>query len=119
MKGWGKLAGNSEVEVTLLDGGKSSIPAKNIIIATGSEVSPLPGLTIDEERYVDCFELMPFALELRVNALCIRIFLAGLIRLWCPEVRLWLYKLRSCICRTCFLKDLHVSSAGLYPRLVA
>lgn len=50
MKGWGKLAGKGQVDVALLDGGSSTISTKNIIIATGSEVSPLPGLTIDEER---------------------------------------------------------------------
>ena len=50
MKGWGKLVGKGQVEVALLDGGSSTISTKNIIIATGSEVSPLPGLTIDEER---------------------------------------------------------------------
>lgn len=50
VKGWGKLAGTGQVDVALLDGGSSTISTKNIIIATGSEVSPLPGLTIDEER---------------------------------------------------------------------
>ncbi|CAL8466251.1 g5787 [Coccomyxa elongata] len=52
VKGWGKLAGKGQVDVALLDGGSSTISTKNIIIATGSEVSPLPGLTIDEERIV-------------------------------------------------------------------
>ena len=50
MKGWGKLTGPNEVEVALLDGGSSTINTKNVIIATGSEVSPLPGIEIDEER---------------------------------------------------------------------
>ncbi|KAK9902764.1 hypothetical protein WJX75_005307 [Coccomyxa subellipsoidea] len=52
VKGWGKLVGKGQVEVALLDGGSSTISTRNIIIATGSEVSPLPGLTIDEERIV-------------------------------------------------------------------
>jgi dihydrolipoamide dehydrogenase len=50
VKGWGSLASKNEVEVKLLDGGETTIPTKNIIIATGSEVSPLPGIEIDEER---------------------------------------------------------------------
>ncbi len=50
MKGWGKLTGAEEVEVILLEGGSKTMKAKNIIIATGSEVAPLPGIKIDEER---------------------------------------------------------------------
>jgi len=40
------------VEVQLEDGGSESIKAKNIIIATGSEVVPLKGINIDEDRIV-------------------------------------------------------------------
>ena len=50
VKGWGKFAGANELEVALLDGGTTTVNAKNFIIATGSEVSPLPGMKIDEER---------------------------------------------------------------------
>ena len=50
MKGWGKLKSPTEIEVKGLDGETSTIKAKNFIIATGSEVTPLPGITIDEER---------------------------------------------------------------------
>lgn len=50
VKGWGKLAGPHEVEVALAEGGSKTLKAKNIMIATGSEVSPLPGVPIDEER---------------------------------------------------------------------
>ncbi|CAK0784019.1 dihydrolipoamide dehydrogenase precursor [Coccomyxa viridis] len=52
VKGWGKLNSTNEVEVALLDGGSTTLRAKNIIIATGSEVAPLPGIEIDEERVV-------------------------------------------------------------------
>ena len=52
MKGWGKMKSATEVEVTGLDGSVSVINTKSTIIATGSEVTPLPGLTIDEERCV-------------------------------------------------------------------
>lgn len=50
VKGWGKFVGPSEVEVALADGSTRTLKAKNIIIATGSEVTPLPGVPIDEER---------------------------------------------------------------------
>lgn len=50
VKGWGRLKSVDEVEVALLDGGSTTLKAKNIIIATGSEVAPLPGIEMDEER---------------------------------------------------------------------
>ena len=50
VKGWGKLKGADEVEVALLEGGSTTLKAANVIIATGSEVAPLPGIEIDEER---------------------------------------------------------------------
>ena len=50
VKGWGKVKDGKQVEVALLDGGSKTLQAKNIIIATGSEVAPLPGIEIDEER---------------------------------------------------------------------
>jgi len=49
-KGWGKVTAEGGVEVQLEDGGSESIKAKNIIIATGSEVVPLKGINIDEDR---------------------------------------------------------------------
>mgnify|MGYP003362360249 CR=1 FL=1 len=56
----GRGSFNSDTEVTVspgegLDGSVASdivLQAKNILIATGSEVSPFPGITIDEERIV-------------------------------------------------------------------
>ncbi len=49
-KGWGSFKSPTEVEVAGLDGNKSTITGKNIIIAAGSEVINLPGVTIDEDR---------------------------------------------------------------------
>lgn len=51
VKGWGSFKSGNEVEAALLDGGTEIIPFKNAIIATGSEVTPLPGIEIDEKRY--------------------------------------------------------------------
>lgn len=53
VKGWGKFASANEIEVDLNQGGKEIIKAKNIIIATGSEPSTLPGNVIPiDEKYV-------------------------------------------------------------------
>ena len=53
VKGWGKFASANEIEVDLNQGGKEIIKAKNIIIATGSEPSTLPGNIIPiDEKYV-------------------------------------------------------------------
>lgn len=52
VKGWGSLTSPNEVKVDLLDGSSTTLKAKNIIIATGSEVMPLPGVPIDEEKIV-------------------------------------------------------------------
>ena len=48
LKGHAKFTGKDSVDV----GGKS-YKAKNIVIATGSSVTPLPGVEIDHERIVD------------------------------------------------------------------
>ena len=52
IKGTGKLAGGGKVDVALSSGGTQTISAKNIILATGSEVMPLPGVEIDEKKIV-------------------------------------------------------------------
>lgn len=52
MKGWGTIKGPNQVDVSLLDGGSATLTAKNILIATGSEVTPLPGVPVDEEKIV-------------------------------------------------------------------
>ena len=52
IKGTGSFAGPNRVSVQLLDGGETEVEAKHIIIATGSEVTPFPGIEIDEKRIV-------------------------------------------------------------------
>ena len=52
IKGAARLTAPGQIEVALLDGGTRALSAKNIVIATGSEVTPLPGIEIDEERIV-------------------------------------------------------------------
>ena len=53
VKGWGRLDGPGKVEVTAADGSKTVLSAKDIIIATGSEPSPLPGVNVDNQRILD------------------------------------------------------------------
>ena len=52
VKGFGSIPKPGEVAVKLNGGGAQSLTAKNIIIATGSESTPLPGVEVDEERIV-------------------------------------------------------------------
>lgn len=53
IKGWGRLNGPGKVTVTLADGSVRELTAKDIVIATGSEPTPLPGVTIDNQRILD------------------------------------------------------------------
>jgi dihydrolipoamide dehydrogenase len=53
IKGRGRIAGNGKVEVTAEDGTATILETRNVVIATGSEPSPLPGVTIDQQRIVD------------------------------------------------------------------
>jgi len=50
--GEARIARAGQVEVKLKDGSTRTLDARNIVIATGSDVAPLPGVTIDEERIV-------------------------------------------------------------------
>jgi dihydrolipoamide dehydrogenase len=54
LKGWGKIDAVGKVSVKAIDGkGKAQVlQTANILIATGSEVTPLPGVTIDEKQIV-------------------------------------------------------------------
>jgi dihydrolipoamide dehydrogenase len=52
VKGHGKFASNNEIDVDLLGGGSERVKAKNIIIATGSEPTPIPGIPADEKYIV-------------------------------------------------------------------
>jgi dihydrolipoamide dehydrogenase len=55
VKGFGKLSSPNSVSVDLLAGGSQVIDAKNIILAVGSEVTPLPTCPVDNagQKVVD------------------------------------------------------------------
>uniref|UniRef100_A0A452UUL1 Dihydrolipoyl dehydrogenase, mitochondrial n=1 Tax=Ursus maritimus TaxID=29073 RepID=A0A452UUL1_URSMA len=52
VNGYGKITGKNQVTATKADGSTQVIDTKNILIATGSEVTPFPGITIDEDTIV-------------------------------------------------------------------
>ncbi len=53
LQGAGRIDAAGKVSVLGVDGAvKDTANAKNILIATGSEVTPLPGVTIDEKKIV-------------------------------------------------------------------
>lgn len=51
-QGFGSITATDEVTVTKEDNSTEVVKTKNILIATGSEVTPFPGIEIDEERVV-------------------------------------------------------------------
>ncbi|QQP88942.1 dihydrolipoyl dehydrogenase [Skermanella sp. TT6] len=51
LKGRGRITARNEVTIEG-DGGSETVGAKNIIIATGSESMPVPGVEVDEQRIV-------------------------------------------------------------------
>ena len=52
IEGAATVTAPGQVEVALLAGGTRILTAKNTVIATGSEVTPLPGIEVDETRIV-------------------------------------------------------------------
>ena len=51
-RGTGRIAAPGKVEVKAEDGTTQMLETKSIVIATGSDVTPLPGVTIDEKTIV-------------------------------------------------------------------
>jgi dihydrolipoamide dehydrogenase len=51
-QGTGRILAPGQVEVGGADGAKQMLSTKNIVIATGSDVADLKGITIDEQRIV-------------------------------------------------------------------
>ena len=56
--GFGKIVGKGKVEVTLEGGKKETIETKNIIIATGSVVRPIPGFETDGKQVVNSDQIL-------------------------------------------------------------
>lgn len=56
--GFGKIAGKGKVEVAYEDGKKETVETKNIIIATGSVVRPIPGFEVDGKQVVNSDQIL-------------------------------------------------------------
>jgi dihydrolipoamide dehydrogenase len=52
VKGTGRIAKTGSVAVALAEGGERMLETKNILIATGSESMPIPGVEVDEKQIV-------------------------------------------------------------------
>ncbi|KAH6614756.1 hypothetical protein B0J18DRAFT_440145 [Chaetomium sp. MPI-SDFR-AT-0129] len=52
IKGAASFQDEHTLNVQLNDGGETSVTGKNILIATGSEVTPFPGLQVDEKTVI-------------------------------------------------------------------
>ena len=52
LKGEGSFVTKNKIAIKAEDGSVSEIETKNTVIATGSEVSSLPGITIDEDKII-------------------------------------------------------------------
>ena len=52
IKGTGAFVNEHEIAINLVDGGETQIKGKNIVVATGSETTPFPGLEIDEKKVI-------------------------------------------------------------------
>src|SRR5882672_4773064 len=59
--GEGKIAAPGKVSVKSKDGSVREIEAKHIVIATGSDVTTLPGVTIDEKQIVSSTGALEFS----------------------------------------------------------
>ncbi|XP_005095881.1 dihydrolipoyl dehydrogenase, mitochondrial [Aplysia californica] len=52
LRGYGRVSGPNEVTVTKEDGSQEKVNTKNILLAVGSEVTPFPGIEVDEKSVV-------------------------------------------------------------------
>ncbi|MFZ5617338.1 MAG: dihydrolipoyl dehydrogenase [Pseudomonadota bacterium] len=59
--GAGEIIDKGKVRVTASDGKTTDLAAKNIVIATGSEVTPLKGVDIDEKQIVSSTGALAFS----------------------------------------------------------
>lgn len=52
LNGWGHIVSPNQIQAKMSDGSVETVNTKYMILATGSEVTPFPGITIDEEVIV-------------------------------------------------------------------
>ncbi len=61
LQGHGRLLAGRKVEFTGHDGKKQLLQAKHVVLASGSEPMPLPGVDFDGERIVDSWGALDFS----------------------------------------------------------
>lgn len=110
VKGTAKFASPTKLDVALNEGGDTQVEAKNIIIATGSEVTPFPGIEIDEKQIVsstgalDLQEVPKKVSPFSSTLICMTSLLSDLNRTddrhrrWCHWTGAW-FRLVSTGCR--------------------
>lgn len=59
INGFGTITGPNEVSAKLNDGSTETVKTKNILIATGSEVTPFPGITVSKFQIFK-LKIIPF-----------------------------------------------------------
>jgi dihydrolipoamide dehydrogenase len=60
LRGRARLAAPGRIAVAAADGAEQEVEAGAIVVASGSETTPLPGVTIDEKRIVSSTEALAF-----------------------------------------------------------
>ncbi|VDD87681.1 unnamed protein product [Enterobius vermicularis] len=58
IRGVASIIGPNEVSVKKTDGSTETLKTRNILVATGSEVTPFPGIDIDEEQALFEYEII-------------------------------------------------------------
>lgn len=68
--GTGKLLAGNKLEVTAADGGKQTLEAKNIILATGARAKQLPTMPIDGKKIIGYREAMSLPTQPKTMIIC-------------------------------------------------
>lgn len=63
IKGHGKITGPNQVTAIKPDGSTEIVNTKNILIATGSEVTPFPGIEVDSQNIFLLFKIIRIIAE--------------------------------------------------------
>ena len=87
-QGFGSITGNNEVTVTKSDGSTETVATKNILIATGSEVTPFPGVEVSGQGGLIWFQYLItiWSYYLIMSWGFTFDFLASGDTIWCPSI---------------------------------
>ena len=68
--GWGRIAGRGQVHVQLSAGGERTLTGKQIVVATGAQPRPLPGVAFDGRRVLSSTDALKLT-QVPKSLLCI------------------------------------------------